>query len=126
MEDHDATLTGVFADYLARPWANCTSAVGGAKDLHKIIAKGCPLVSKVATDSEATRAIIQRLLCQKMRSTRVKTKRLQMHYFYTWQTFKLLVTCTDSVHVEEYLHAIENADKRVSAVLEALRKRQGR
>ena len=127
VEDHDATLTGVFARlHLARPWANCASAVGGAKDLHKIIAKeAAPLVSKGATDSEATRAIIQQLAVPENALNEGKDETTPDALFLHMADVQTAGHVHGfGPHVEEYLHAIENADKRVSTVLEALRKRQ--
>ena len=127
VEDHDATLTGVFARlHLARPWANCASAVGGAKDLHKIIAKeAIALVSVGATDSEATRAIIQQLAVPEKALDDGKDETTPDALFLHMADVQTAGHVHGfGPHVEEYLHAIENADKRVSAVLEALRKRQ--
>ena len=127
VEDQDATLTGVFARlHLARPWANCASAVGGAKDLHKIIAKeATALVSAGATDSEATRAIIQKLAVPEKALDEGKDETTPDALFLHMADVQTAGHVYGfGPHVEEYLHAIENADKRVSAVLEALRKRQ--
>jgi len=127
VEDDDATLTGVFARlHTARPWANCASAIGGAKDLHKIVAREAEaLVSKGATDSEATRAIINTLSVPEDTMDDGKDESTPDALFLHMADVQTAGHIYGfGPHIEEYLHAIENADKRVALVLEALRKRQ--